>query len=243
VRVLVIADIHANRAALSAVAREPHDAVICLGDVVGFGAEPGACIAWVRAHANVVILGDYDRAAAGGPHAAESAAFGILAAATAPITASQLAPDDIGYLNSLPARAHVEFDGVRYMAVHGTPSNPWYGRLGPDAEEWTDEIRGLRTDVLLVGHTHAQFQIQAGAVRIISPGSVGQPRDKDPRAAYAVLEHGHVRLRRTDYAVCETVAALKLAGVDQAIVRASTALWTTGRVGRMLRELPWRTQQ
>jgi putative phosphoesterase len=237
VNVLVLADIHANGPALEAVLKEPHDAVVCLGDLVGFGPDPERCITWARANARVLVLGDHDRAVAGASVPAGGPSYRRLAAMTASIAADQLLPEDIGFLNSLPARAHCMFDGVQFMAVHGTPSNPFFRFLEADEVAWIEEVRGLKTDVLLVGHTHLQFQLTAGRVRVVNPGSVGQPLDGDPRAAYAVIRNGQVEMRRVPYAVEQAITELSQANGGPDAVRASAALWRSGRLRDMVRAL------
>jgi predicted phosphodiesterase len=229
-RVLLISDIHGNAAALEAVAREPHDGVICLGDIVGYGPEPGACVRWVRAHARHIVQGNHDRALAEGIPPRCRPAFEWLAAALAPLGRSQLSEEELGFLRGLPSLLHETFDSRSCTLVHATPRDPLYGYLGPDSMDWTGQVDGLGPGPLLVGHTHLQFQLVSGLTHIVNPGSVGQPKDGDPRAAYAVLEQGTVSLKRAEYDIERTVTGLARSGADAEAVDTLALLLRTGRV-------------
>lgn len=229
-RVLVVSDIHGNLAALEAVLAEPHDAVICLGDLVGYGPEPAACVRRLRAEGGIVVQGNHDRANAEGVDPGCRPNFRWLADAVVPLTRLQLSADDVTYLSGLPHWAVPAFDGVGFFCVHATPRDPLYRYLGREPEEWAFEVAGVTADVVLCGHTHLQFELAAGGRRIVNPGSVGQPKDGDPRAAYAVIEDGKVTLRRALYPIERTVDALRLGPLPEAVVADLSVLLRTGRV-------------
>jgi putative phosphoesterase len=228
-RTLVISDIHGNRAALEAVAREPHDSVVCLGDIVGYGPEPAVCLDWIRRHAGMVIQGNHDRAAGEDVPPRCSPAFTWLAEATTPIGARQLDRDARAYLAARPRAAALTIDGLRCVLVHAAPSDPLYRYLAPDPEAWEREVGTLDADLVLVGHTHLQFLLELGARRVLNPGSVGQPKDGNPRAAYAVIEDGRIELKRVAYPVERTVAALAASSIDPAAAQALGRLLRSGR--------------
>lgn len=229
-RILVISDVHGNLAALEAVAAEPHDAVVCLGDIVGYGPEPAACVQWVRQASALTVQGNHDHALAFNVPAGCSARFKRLAEATAPIGCAQVAPPDVGYLAELPRWAFLAAGGARFMCVHATPRDPLFEYLGADETRWADELHGIDADVLLVGHTHLQFDLHVGRQRVINPGSVGQPKDGDPRAAYAVIDDGEVLLRRAAYDPERTIDGLRAAGVAPDVVAVLGQVLRTGRV-------------
>lgn len=229
-RVLVISDIHSNLAALDAVLAEPHDAVICLGDLVGYGPEPAACVRRVRAEGGIVVQGNHDRAIAEGADPGCRPNFRWLADAVAPLTRSQLSADDVAYLGGLPHWAVPALDGVGCFCVHATPRDPLYRYLGPEPEEWAFEVAGITADVVLCGHTHLQFELGAGGRCIVNPGSVGQPKDGDPRAAYAVIDDGRVTLKRAHYPIERTIDALRRARLPRAAIDDLSALLRTGQV-------------
>jgi predicted phosphodiesterase len=229
-RVLVLSDIHGNLAALEAVASTSYEAVVCLGDLVGYGPNPGPVVRWVRENATLTLQGNHDRALADGVAPGCRAQFEWLARATFSLGQQQLSPEELAYLGALPHQALRVFDGVRYLFVHATPSDPLYRYLGPEPGVWAKEVAGVDTDVLVVGHTHIQFELALAGKRVVNPGSVGQPKDGDPRAAYAVLEDGGVRLCRTAYSVERTIDALRNTRVPAEALSALGSLLRTGQV-------------
>ncbi len=228
-KTLVISDIHGNLAALEAVAAEPHDRLICLGDLVGYGPQPGPCVRWVRAHAALVVQGNHDRALGDGSPAGCRAEFQWLADALAPLGQAQLSREERAYLAGLPRSAVRELDGTRCLFVHATPGDPLYRYLGPDRAAWEAEVESLDVGLVMVGHTHLPFELALGGKRVINPGSVGQPKDGDPRAAYAVLENGACRFGRMPYDVERTVEELQATGADRDAVADLSLLLRTGR--------------
>jgi putative phosphoesterase len=227
-RTLVVSDIHGNLAALEAVLAEPHDAVICLGDLVGYGPEPAACIRLVREAAHVVIQGNHDRANADGVAPRCRPAFEWLADAVVPLTRSQLAPGDVAYLSGLPRWAETTVGDLDVLCVHATPADPLYRYVGGDPVAWARETTGVNARLLLVGHTHLQFDLEAGRTRVVNPGSVGQPKDGDPRAAYALIDGETVTLMRVAYPVERTVERLQRAGIAEDAVADLSILLRTG---------------
>lgn len=200
-RVALLGDIHANLHALEAVAvaldpLEP-DVRICLGDVVGYGAFPGECIAWVRKHCATTIRGNHDHFAALASGAGRFNTFAFRALAW---TAEQLASSELEWLGSLPFTG--ECEGIRLS--HGNPIQPaaWLYVINRHDADFI--FRSTTAAITVVGHSHIQccFAEQAGMLPFVSgesipvggrrivlnPGSVGQPRDGDPRAAAALLD-------------------------------------------------------
>lgn len=209
-RSLVISDVHGNRAALEAVLHsEPFDEILCLGDLVTYGPEPGACVRRLREAGAILVQGNHDRALAENVAPRCRARFVRLADATLPLARRQVAGEDLRWLRDAPHWLFLERASRRLMLVHATPSDPLYGYLGPDPEAWSEQIRATEADVLLVGHTHLQFDLEIDGRRVVNPGSVGQPKDGLPSAAYAVIDAGEISLSRVEYPVEETVTALR----------------------------------
>jgi len=234
VRVLVIADVHGNLPALEAVLSDPHDALICLGDLVGYGPHPGPCVRRVLERATVALRGNHDHALAAGVGSGCRPSFQWLADATASLGLAQLSPAERAALGALPLRAEDTIDGIRYHMVHATPSDPLHRYLPRDSEAWEGEVEQIAADIVLVGHTHLQFRREAAGRMILSPGSVGQPRDGDTRAAYAVIEDGTISFCRVAYAVERTVSALERSGVESAAAAVLGQLLRTGRASPFL---------
>ena len=96
-------------------------------------------------------------------------------------------------------------DGVKFLLVHATPRDPLDEYSIADAEFWARRLAGVDAQVICVGHTHHPYILEVGDKLVINPGSVGQPRDGDPRAAYAIIENQRVELKRIEYPVEDTV--------------------------------------
>ncbi len=214
-RILVIADIHANWTAFKSVLRaEPEfDACLCVGDLVDYGTQPRPCINWVREHCDAVVRGNHDHAVAQHVATRPGGGFRLLAAATRPLHWEKLNADTITWLAQLPVTQYIELGGYSFHLVHATPRDPMDEYLTSESE-WTSRLRDFDADFILVGHTHIPMHLHAGQTQLVNPGSVGQPRDGIARASYAVIEAGHVRLCRVDYDIEEELAQLREVGVE-----------------------------
>src|SRR5262245_39145065 len=119
-RILLVADIHANWPALEAL-NEPHDVCFCLGDLVDYALEPGPCVDWVRTHAHHSVRGNHDHGVAQNVIVNGKVGFKYLTAVTRPLTQERLATDDVRYLAELPLSRAVTIDDTRFLMVHATP--------------------------------------------------------------------------------------------------------------------------
>ena len=228
-RYLIVSDIHSNLAALEAVlaAAGAVDGVWCLGDVVGYGPQPNECAERLRGIGTLrCIAGNHDWGALGRLDLSE---FNPDARYAAEWTGRQLTPDNRAWLEALPER--IELEGI--TLVHGSPRHPiWeYVLSVPVARENLPFFASL---TCLMGHTHvpvvfveptlrpgwlevaapepnAPFAYRSGRA-LINPGSVGQPRDGDPRACYCLLDDDpggcRVVYRRVAYDIEETAQAI-----------------------------------
>jgi putative phosphoesterase len=208
-RILLIADIHANWPALQAVAAEPHDVCICLGDLVDYGLDPVPCISWVRDHAQHVVRGNHDHGAAQNVVISGRTGFKYLTGITRPLTRERLSDSDLRFLSRMPVTRQVTLDNTRFLLVHATPRDPLDEYAPPDAEFWARRLENVEADVICAGHTHQPYVLEVGGKLVINPGSVGQPRDGDPRASCAIIENYKVDLKRIDYAIEDTVATIQ----------------------------------
>jgi len=212
-KMLIISDVHANLWALRAVVHDAGhvDYVLCAGDIVSYGPDPRATLDSLRAQGVMAARGNHDHPIAFGADPKASPAKQPLALAMRDWTRCQLEAADVAWLARLPLRLTWEIAGTRFAAVHATPRDPLYDyHLGPDApESFVREITaGIDADVLVVGHTHWPLVRTHGDLQIVNPGSVGQPLDGDPRAAYAVWQDGRITLRRAEYDQTPVLAAL-----------------------------------
>jgi predicted phosphodiesterase len=207
-RILVLADIHANWPALQAL-KESFDACLCLGDYVDYGLEPSPCIDWVRKNATSAIRGNHDHGAAHNVVVTGQTGFKYLTSVTRPVTRQLLQPGELRWLANLPVTSCVTLDNQRYLLVHATPRDP-LDEYGPaETDFWERRLEGVDADVICVGHTHVPYTLTANGKQVINPGSLGLPRDGDPRAACAIIENRNVTLKRFDYPIEDTVRVVQ----------------------------------
>ena len=233
-RVAVISDIHGNRHALAKVEaafeQDGVDAVWCLGDLVGYGARPNECCAAVQGRAELCLAGNHDLAVLGELRLEE---FSRDAAASARWTRGALEPQARAYLGTLETVARIE--GAELF--HASPRDPvWEYVL--DTTSALDALERTRAPLVLVGHSHVPLAISFAGGRLdggvaragtladlaegrwlLNPGSVGQPRDGDPRAAYLLLDldAGAARFKRVPYPVEETQMEIRAEGLPDAL--------------------------
>src|SRR5262249_9482800 len=212
-KILVLADIHANWPALPAI-RESCDASLFLGDLVDYGSNPVPCVEWVEARATAAVRGNHDHAVAQRIVPRGGSGFRQLAAATRPLQWEALTPRHLKYLARMPVTRHLRLDGTRFALYHATPRHPMDEYLLDDPVAGKARLEGIEADVVCVGHSHVQFHLQINGLQVLNPGSVGQPRDGDPRCAYAIIEDGMIQLRRVEYDIDATIAHLRGAGVN-----------------------------
>lgn len=228
-KILLLADIHANWPALSAI-RETFDLCLFLGDLVDYGTDPIPCIDWVRANCSYGVRGNHDHAVAQRIPARGTTGYRELAAATRPLHWQILENSHLKYLARLPVTQSLRIDERTLYLVHATPWDPLDEYLMDDPRGWKERLTDVDADIVCVGHTHVQFHLDLGSKQVVNPGSVGQPRDGDPRCAYAVIEDGVVTLRRVPYDIDATVKQMREAGLTgSALEMAETALRTGGR--------------
>ncbi|HEY8629719.1 MAG TPA: metallophosphoesterase family protein [Gaiellaceae bacterium] len=232
-RVAVISDVHGNYHALEAVLKEIDaarvDAVWCLGDTVGYGPRPNECCDLVRDRAGHCLVGNHDLVVLGELTVSE---FNDEAAAAAIWTAEVMTPESRAFLASLKPFGEVE--GIDLF--HASARDPvWEYVLTEEAARATLELSSAQ--LVLVGHSHVALAISAddGRVdggparggskinldgrRLLNPGSVGQPRDGDPRAAWVLLdlEERFAEFHRVPYSIERTQAEMRERGLPQAL--------------------------
>jgi putative phosphoesterase len=228
-RVLVLADIHGNRAALEAI-REPFDVCVCVGDLVDYGPEPGACIDWIRQNAAYCVRGNHDHGVAQDVEVQGVGGFRYLTSITRPLSVASITPDQRRYLADLPTSSMFTLGGKRFLLVHATPRDPMDEYAPSEVNFWKPRLAGLKVDYLIAGHTHQPYTLQVNETLIVNPGSVGLSRDGDPRAAYAIIDGDEVQLKRVEYAVEETVQAVEAVTADEAARQMLTDIFRTGNL-------------
>jgi len=208
VKVVIISDIHANFAALSALP-ESYDEIWVLGDLVNYGPRPAEVVDWVRAHTDVVVCGNHDHAVGSACDPLASPRFREMAHATQRVSEFLLTPPQKHYLKTLPIRTELRREETLFYLCHAVPSGPLYTYCPADSNRWAKECRKIRADILLVGHTHIPSIRCVGKCTVVNPGSLGQPKTGSPEACYAVWENGDIELKTYAYPVEQTVSDIR----------------------------------
>ncbi|MCE4611545.1 MAG: metallophosphatase family protein [Desulfurococcales archaeon] len=258
-RYLVISDVHGNLPALKAVleAVRRWDDVIVLGDLVDYGPNPGEVIDELRSIGAKIVRGNHDHAVAYGVDCrCGSDTHWLSVWFRENVTMKLLGGNDLRFLADLPLKLALNVGSMRATLVHAAPSNPLYDYLYP----WLDEesicsmlkSRNLRMRRLeesarcpkglyLVGHTHYQFvRIVKGAL-IGNPGSVGQPRDGDPRAPYMILdaESGRIELGRIKYEVESVIRSLEVLRIPEPYLSTLKVMFKEARIPEPTNIMPY----
>ncbi len=234
-KMLLISDIHGNWPALKAVlAAEPDaDQILCLGDLVNYGPQPAECVAWAirTLTPEWLIQGNHDRAVGLGEDPRSSTPYRALAAATQEFSARVTSAEMKQFLAGLQPLQRFKLNEILCVACHAVPSDPLYAYLPENVSVplWESELNGINyPDFLFIGHTHKPTKTRFRRTLVINPGSVGQPKDSDPRAAYAIWEDGEVTLRRATYDIEETIRAYQNTHLNPQIINTLAEVLRTG---------------
>ena len=242
-RILVLSDLHANATALNAAlaaAQGRWEQIVCLGDVVGYGPDPNEVTSKIRELGAQTIRGNHDKAATG---LMPTDDFNPVAKAAVDWTRSQLSPDNLKWLTDLP-HGPLEVSGI--ALVHGALQDEDEYVFTPE-----QALEGLLDSAALVtffGHTHHQggfsysnagnqlemlnlrprfsesftaLRLSEGSRYLLNPGSIGQPRDGDSRAGFAIadLEHSVVEFWRVPYDIANVQSRMRAARLPEALVQ------------------------
>jgi diadenosine tetraphosphatase ApaH/serine/threonine PP2A family protein phosphatase len=231
VRYAVLSDVHGNLEALRAVLADAEartDDVVCLGDVVGYGADPGPCVDLLGTRARALVAGNHEHAVVG---RMDLSWFNGYARAAAEWTREQIDPSCAAYLDALPLTATV---GDATL-VHASPHQPHEWDYLVTEEDGLVAFTAFDTRICFVGHSHVpamwslgssgpdyargdlDVTLDAGRRYIVNVGSVGQPRDRDVRASYAVwdVDARRITVRRVTYDVGTARAKIEAAGLPR----------------------------
>jgi putative phosphoesterase len=215
VRTAIISDVHANLPALNAVLAEIDgmgiNHIISAGDVVGYYPFPNQVIQIFRERSVVGIAGNHDRTVI----RSQVSTMNHVAGEAARWTAKELSDKSKAYLASLPPRMHVTIGGKLIGLYHGSPRDDVEYVFEGDADPELLRMSGTR--LLIMGHTHVPFIHRSKEGTIVNPGSVGQPRDGDPRACFMVYDStkDDFSIRRTEYDIESVVKAVERAGLPR----------------------------
>lgn len=208
-KVALLADIHANLPALVSVLEEVGDLPkFCCGDLVGYNPFPNEVIEIVKREKIVSILGNHDHAVLTG----DTSWFNPTAKKAIEWTRKELTSENTGFLKNLPKT----YENSLCM-MHGGPRDPLEEYVFPEDPEYVflDLFNYTKRKIIVLGHTHMPFVKKIDGRLIFNPGSVGQPRDGDSRASYAILdtEKGEAEIRRIEYDIEKTAKKITEKGL------------------------------
>ncbi|MFR1833159.1 MAG: metallophosphoesterase family protein [Lachnospiraceae bacterium] len=220
-KIAVLSDIHGNLPALLAVledcTRQHADRFWLLGDYVDYGVSSRETVKLLeQLEPEYAIAGNHDAClylpsvrSSQTPHGKQ--AFSYTKALV------EKDPDAFFWLEQIAEHPMIYLEKQKTMLVHGTVSDPYWGKFLPEvrAEEVFSDMEKRDVRLLLVGHSHKSFLLIKNGRRIINPGSVGQPRDGFPEASYAILDGESVTFRRVSYDIDQAALAIKEAGLPE----------------------------
>ena len=231
-RYVIISDVHGNMEALKAVlkeiSKERADALLFLGDSVGYGPEPNESVELLRKEADILLVGNHDHAVLG---LTDIEYFNPYARAAIEWTKDVLTDDNREFLRGLPIVRTLE--GI--LLVHSTPKEPEQWHYISNLWDAFVNFFAFKERVCLVGHSHYPVileqdrkgeisvykdhaTLRQGCRYIINVGSVGQPRDGNPDAAYAVLTEDSIEIKRVSYDIVSTQKKMRRAGLPDYLI-------------------------
>jgi putative phosphoesterase len=220
-KIAVLSDIHANIQALTAVLHDCKtqqvDEYWLLGDYVDYGASVIETVSLLSSlNAKHIIAGNHDACLYNNeikpsetPHGKESYEY------TKRIVNSN--PKSFAWLESITDIPMIHIPEKKTLLVHGTPTDPYWGRfyLDKNADFLFEEMEKTGVNFMFLGHSHINFRLTKNGKVIINPGSVGQPRNGFPQAQYAIIDNDAIEFRRVEYDVDAAVAAIQKAGLPE----------------------------
>jgi putative phosphoesterase len=231
-KILLISDVHANLVALDSVLNnEYHDQVLFLGDAVDYGPSPFEVYSRLHQIRAIRVLGDHDAAAS----------LGIDCESMPEMHEASVITRERITLKRMPKRARqalakkaerrmfLEYDGLRILMVHGSPLNELYQYV---SKEEAGNVVEQNIDLIVLGHTHVAYEVNNEKTWVVNPGSVGMPRDEDPRASYGILDtrEREVRFGRIEYDPEPMLSALQKLLIDYPVTYEFLAdIFRTGR--------------
>jgi putative phosphoesterase len=235
VKIACVSDIHGNYEALLSVFEDVNengvDFILCGGDIVGYYPNPIECIEIVRNQCKYIIRGNHDEVVTSPDFNKQINWFNPYARKSLQWTRNCLCKLDyqahFDFLASLPTQKEIMIEDNKILLAHGTPEKPWEYFIYPfwaDNPPFEYELRIDRWfkswDLVIIGHTHQAFvyNSKTSSKILLNPGSVGQPRDYNPKASYAIIEIDkskiQARIIRIEYEISETCKSISAASLD-----------------------------
>lgn len=212
--VAFISDIHANLEALEAVLKRIDSLgikrIYCVGDVVGYGPNPNECLDIIKKRKIPCTIGNHEFAVIN----QETSRFNIYATEAIWWTIDYITKDNLEFIRTFSEKIEVTLDGVKILVVHGSPIDPINEYVFPDYP-LERIVKVMNEDVLVLAHTHIPFIKRVRDKLIINSGSVGQPRDRDPRGCFILLNTNNLNAKiiRVEYDIKKTAKKIIKAGL------------------------------
>ena len=231
-RIAIISDIHSNleafQAVLSEIEKEQVDTILCLGDIVGYGPNPNECIELVQKHCETILIGNHDYACI---NKSEMFFFNRFARQAIEYTLSVISEENLDFISGLPFSAIV----YQYLLVHANPYTPESWDYILSIDDAIFYFSKFKSKICFIGHSHQpivyyesgdqqygftaerELNLDPDKRYIINVGSVGQPRDNNPAAAFGILDttENHYELIRVGYNVSDTIDKMYSAGLPK----------------------------
>ena len=220
-KIAIIADIHSNLEAFEAVLKDIKskeiDKIICLGDIVGYGSSPNECIELIKKNGIQSIQGNHDLNAV---TLEKLEWFNENARESLKWTNKVLTEENKKFLKELPETLEVKDQKNRLLAVHGSPKDHLYEYLEPttDEDKIKDMLEDQKADVIACGHTHMPDVKKFELKLFLNPGSVGQPRNNNSKAHYAILDLSNINfvtLEQVEYDIDTAAKKIIQAGLPR----------------------------
>lgn len=219
----IISDIHSNYPALKTVMeyfdKQDIFTVICAGDVVGYYTSPNICCDIVKIRCQYTVKGNHDAAVTG--NTLELSFFNSEASFSNFWNEFKLKDINKLWLKNLPERERFKINSISFLLVHGTPSDPYDYLVPGETSSWDKKLSSIFAsvpeDVLIVGHTHKPKVWYGDDKIFINPGAIGQPRDRDFRASFAVFDTitRKAEIIRLEYPIEKTIEHAKSFGISK----------------------------
>jgi len=214
----VISDVHANLEAFESVLAEAKGLdILCLGDLVDYGANPNEVVELVRRRGIKSVMGNHDWAALNG----DTSMFNARAAMSSVWTRAHLTGQNLEFIRTLVPEFRTELEGTAAYFTHGSPDDRLWEYVDPrtHSDLFGFYLSKLKVGLIGLGHTHVPYVWEERGKVVFNPGSVGQPRDGDPKASFAVLradgQEVRVEIRRVPYDVRKAASKIREAGLPE----------------------------
>jgi len=216
--IAVISDVHANLEAFEAVLLEARGLdILCLGDLVDYGANPNEVVEIVRRRGIRTVMGNHDWAAVSG----DTSLFNARAAMSSIWTRAHITSQNLEFIRTLAPEFRTRFDAAEAYLTHGSPDDRLWEYVDPrtHSDLFDHYLTKLGVGLIGLGHTHVSYVWKDRGRVVFNPGSVGQPRDGDPRASFAVLtveeQEVRVEIRRVGYDIQKAASKIREAGLPE----------------------------